>query len=268
MALPSMSIPAERRRRTHLEWVGDIVRYIVDTYDPLYVFLYGSVARGDWDEDSDIDLMVVDDSYDGRPKRLPSPHEPWLKDCPDLHIWTVGAHTFAIGCHVAGSFPYVVGLEGKEVYRRDAIGSIEQFGKDVTVKEIDDERNRKVSEWLEVAESDLSYAYLGIREGYGRQSVYMAQQAVEKAMKALLVHIGVSPPRTHNLGVLRAGLPRELQERLDLSMLDTIRPPLTDDIRYPGELPDWSLEQARMIVDLASDVLRTIREQMDWRISQ
>ena len=37
----------------------DVVRRLVDTYHPKRIYLFGSVARGDADVDSDYDLLVV-----------------------------------------------------------------------------------------------------------------------------------------------------------------------------------------------------------------
>lgn len=45
--------------RTLAEWVPDVVRDLVDRFDPIRVILFGSVARGDDGPDSDIDLLVV-----------------------------------------------------------------------------------------------------------------------------------------------------------------------------------------------------------------
>jgi len=50
--------------------VGDsaqvVVADLVAEFDPTAVWLYGSLARGDDDGHSDIDLLVVLDSYDPR----------------------------------------------------------------------------------------------------------------------------------------------------------------------------------------------------------
>lgn len=40
-------------------WVDNLVAEIADELDPVAVWLLGSVARGDDDADSDIDLLVV-----------------------------------------------------------------------------------------------------------------------------------------------------------------------------------------------------------------
>ncbi len=45
--------------RTLAEWVPQIVTDLVAAADPLEIVLFGSVARGDDDPDSDVDVLVV-----------------------------------------------------------------------------------------------------------------------------------------------------------------------------------------------------------------
>ena len=56
-------------------------------------------------------------------------------------------------------------------------------------------------EWLLHAESDLTYAKLGqVQSAILRNQVaFHAEQAAEKAFKAVLVHAAVEFPRTHDL---------------------------------------------------------------------
>lgn len=50
--------------RTLADWVPDVVRTVVERFDPVRVILFGSVARGEDGPDSDIDILVVFDSID------------------------------------------------------------------------------------------------------------------------------------------------------------------------------------------------------------
>lgn len=52
--------------RTLAEWVPDVVDRVVRTLDPSRILLFGSVARGDDGPDSDIDLLIVVDAFEGR----------------------------------------------------------------------------------------------------------------------------------------------------------------------------------------------------------
>ena len=48
------------------EWAQVVVADLVAEFDPAAVWLYGSVAHDDDDGDSDIDLLIVLDSFDPR----------------------------------------------------------------------------------------------------------------------------------------------------------------------------------------------------------
>jgi hypothetical protein len=50
--------------RRLVDWLPDVVAELVRTFDPVEVWLYGSVARGSDDGDSDVDLLVVLEEYD------------------------------------------------------------------------------------------------------------------------------------------------------------------------------------------------------------
>lgn len=48
------------------DWVPEAVSRIVESFSPLRIVLFGSVARGDDGPSSDIDLLVVFDRIEGR----------------------------------------------------------------------------------------------------------------------------------------------------------------------------------------------------------
>jgi HEPN domain-containing protein len=113
--------------------------------------------------------------------------------------------------------------------------------------------NDTVREWIDKAERDLATARreLAAVEQHNYDAVcFHAQQCIEKLMKALLIHLGVTPTKTH-----------------DLAFLDQLLTPAcpewswpTDDLRfltraavafrYPGESADR--EEAAQSLDIAS----------------
>ena len=46
-----------------------ITEQIVKKYKPEKIILYGSAARGDFDQDSDIDMLIIKKSHKSRPER-------------------------------------------------------------------------------------------------------------------------------------------------------------------------------------------------------
>ncbi len=53
--------------------------------------------------------------------------------------------------------------------------------------------------WIRQAHSDLDAARVTAGQGFHAQACYLAGQAAEKALKALLVAAGITPPYSHSL---------------------------------------------------------------------
>lgn len=87
--------------------------------------------------------------------------------------------------------------------------------------------------WWKQAEADLKTAESVLQAGQFYAVSWFAQQAAEKALKALYVErrSGQLPPRTHDLRFLGAqvGVPRSLETDLDLLVL------AFDLSRYPDD---------------------------------
>jgi HEPN domain-containing protein len=101
--------------------------------------------------------------------------------------------------------------------------------------------NATVSEWIAKAEADRATAARELRatESPNYDAVcFHAEQAVEKLMKAMLIHLGVTPPRTHDLVVLDRLLapvcPRWSWPDEELRLLSRA----AIAFRYPGESAD------------------------------
>ena len=121
-------------------------------------------------------------------------------------------------------------------------------------------------DWLKHARSDLALARAKkTRDLLYEHLCFHAQQAAEKAIKAILVQRGMDFPRTHDLAYLLGLLPDDLQ--LPVSIVDL--PVLTKYAvrhRYPGDSIRPTRRQYVMAVDMAEQViawvekvLRTVR---------
>jgi len=97
--------------------LAEIVRRLVAAYQPERIYLFGSIARGDADEDSDYDLMVV----------VPDDAPPERRDSGRAYeaLWGVGTAVDAVVCtsgwfnartHLKASLPGTVLREGKLLY--------------------------------------------------------------------------------------------------------------------------------------------------------
>jgi len=97
--------------------LAKIVRELIEAYEPLRVYLFGSVARGDGSRDSDYDLMVVVPD-DARPERLRSRlayERLWgTGAAADVLVWTREA--FDSRLHLRASLPATIQREGRLLY--------------------------------------------------------------------------------------------------------------------------------------------------------
>ena len=126
----------------------------------------------------------------------------------------------------------------------------------------------EASMWLQYARENLPVAQMTLGVGLLNPCLQNAQQAVEKALKAILIHRDMSLKRTHgirdlNRDLLRGGLETNLAED-DCELLDSIyvssKYPL--DSVLPHSPPDLGICQrcvglASQTVILAESVLGT-----------
>jgi|SRR6516225_1822665 len=126
--------------------------------------------------------------------------------------------------------------------------------------------NGTVKEWVLKAEADFATAgrELQATANPNYDAVcFHAQQCVEKLMKALLIHLGVTPPKTHDLGALEALLtpvcPAWSWAAQDLRFLTRA----SVDFRYPGEQADK--EEARQAHEIAGSLRQRLRQLLGRR---
>jgi len=117
------------------------------------------------------------------------------------------------------------------------------------------------------ARENLETARICLENNLFNPSVQNAQQAVEKALKALCLHAGLGIRRTHNIGGLRRDLlearqPCDLDDS-DCDLLDSVYLPS----KYPlgGALPDFEPDEAvaRRCLSIAETVLAAASNRVD-----
>jgi HEPN domain-containing protein len=111
------------------------------------------------------------------------------------------------------------------------------------------------NDWISFAKSDLAIAKVDRTGSISYESLcFHTQQAVEKALKAVLIFDNIEFPRTHNIRIL-----------LDLLKSRHIIPDIVDESavlteyavssRYPGESEPIEEEEYRRTVEIAEAVL-------------
>jgi HEPN domain-containing protein len=113
--------------------------------------------------------------------------------------------------------------------------------------------------WLRYAHEDLiaARALLDDSDFMPRHACWLAQQAAEKTLKAVLVLLQIDFPRRHDLDALRNLIPEGWQLKLD-------HPDLADltewavEARYPGDWPEAVEVDARRTVAQAGQVWESV----------
>ena len=119
--------------------------------------------------------------------------------------------------------------------------------------------------WLAYAESDLAVAHGVDRPGVILETLcFHAQQAAEKAIKAVLVAEGADLPRTHDLAVLLAAVPLSVPIGLDRASVVGLTAYAVAS-RYPGDEEPVDADEhaealaiAASVVEWARDVLSSL----------
>ena len=129
------------------------------------------------------------------------------------------------------------------------------------------DRFAETTRWLRYAEEDLMTAETLLRQPQvvPRHACWFAQQAAEKALKAVLVFLQIDFPRTHDLDALRNLLPDDWQLKEALPDLAS----LTEwavEARYPGNWPEATSAEADAAVEQARIVWESISTELTQHI--
>ena len=111
--------------------------------------------------------------------------------------------------------------------------------------------------WLAKAEDDLTIAALVLNSDVGVEwaACFHAQQAAEKAVKAVLVHRGTDFPKSHRLDRLAELLPASSDPGFDVAALTKLAPWAVAG-RYPEDIENPTTSEARRLVALARNAVQ------------
>lgn len=121
------------------------------------------------------------------------------------------------------------------------------------------DRNVETRRWLRYAHEDLLAAEATLKQEdmLPRHACWLAQQAAEKAIKAVLVFLQIDFPRRHDLDALRKLAPDGWQFKVnhpDLAALSE----WAVEARYPGDWPDAVEADAQAAVKQARAVWESV----------
>ena len=209
------AVTKPRAQIDHPAELSRMVREIVNEVDPIAVYLFGSRARGDGDEDSDYDLMVVvrDDAPDEvlKSKWHFSPRESSV----DVKIRRRAYFAGRMGR--VGTLEHEVVCEGLQLYPPGANPlDFERARRRQPVAALD---IKIVGEWLGRARWHLRGAEK-LGEEFPETGAFYLQQTAENLTKAALVAHRIRPPSGHSIREAAAKLPVTYVDRDRFLALD------------------------------------------------
>ena len=239
---------------------------IVSAVQPLQIILFGSQARGDTHRWSDVDLLVViadtedkERVWDQIRAALGGSGAPY-----DLVVAT--ADEVRRRGDLVGTVLRPALREGKVLYDAAAPAEWGRAPWPVTL-EVDpvseEDRLEQTRLWIRQARTDLGMADMVLASGQmdPDPACYHAQQAAEKALKAVLIFLQVQYPFTHDLDAIREQIPRGWGVREEFRNLKKLSD-WSFKARYPG---GWALptradatEATRLARAIYESVLRDL----------
>ncbi len=238
--------------RTLTEWLPTVIGDLVCALDPVRIYLFGSTAQECDGPDSDLDLLVVVARIED------------ASEVPDLMVKARRVITAPVPCDVlvtdTASFeadkdkPWYVYQqiveEGSLVYEREPWTTKEENMNAHSSGEIGDS-----AKFLESAKEDLWYANLG-KDEHRTGAAFHAQQAAEKALKALLITEAEGFPKTHDLVALVERLPPRYVGAFDVGALSELNPWAIQG-RYPADMPSITTGAMERLLATATSTVET-----------
>lgn len=129
----------------------------------------------------------------------------------------------------------------------------------------DEVRKDLANQWFAKGDSDLSAAQILVQANPALvyPACFHAQQAIEKYCKGFLTWHQIEFPKTHDLLLLQeimATKNNALADRLEgVARLN----PYGVEIRYPGEMPEPDINEAKMALDLAVATCKLIKNNLE-----
>ena len=252
------------------------IRRIVESlraYDPERVIIFGSVARGQADAFSDLDIVVIKETDERFVGRILTVGDYLPLDCGSIDVLVYTPSEFERMLEAGNPFIAEVVADGVTVYEQsqaiaeDAI----EYQLSASVSEgvaMKSSSEREAWRWLDQAKADRESVVLELEHGHHNVACFLAQQMAEKTLKAFLYLKGERHPIGHSVADLCRMCARYEPRFADmlsfLVKLDRYYIPTRYPNGLPGGLPSDSYDEAdaRSALGLADRTLEFVRALM------
>jgi HEPN domain-containing protein len=120
---------------------------------------------------------------------------------------------------------------------------------------------KRYESWFDRAKSSYNLSTTTIHNVFYEDLCYQIQQAVEKALKALLIYFNIEPEFTHNIGILlneiekHTEIPENIRVSTDLTKFAV-------QTRYPGEYDRITKTEYEKSLNIAKDCLNWVESKI------
>jgi len=243
------------------ESLPEMTERIVHGFAPIAILLHGSQARGEAGPWSDVDLLVVLPEVESKreAKRAIEAALRGLEPSADITVAT--PDEIRRRGDMVGTVLRPALREGTLLYQRPDDGHLPEV---LPVSEED--AAREAALWLARSAEDLEVAevWLEWTEAAPRLGAFWAQQAADKALRAVYVFVQIQYPFTRDLDHLRNGLPAgwrlqaEFPDLRALSRWEVVQ-------NYPPAGAGLTLQDARRDARQARALIAAIRRDLAER---
>ena len=254
--------------------VQEIVRRVVEVADPDRIILFGSAARGDMGPHSDLDFLVIKSGEYSRHRLVGDMCFAIREIRTPVDFTLATPETVERHKHEKFLIFYPAMAEGVEVYsdglsrRSSAFASspTSENGDSHRMQQRDDDPHDHQREWMNFAKSDLAFARLRNIEGLSLEGLcFHAQQATEKALKAVMIYREIDFPYTHQIKTLISLLSDGgVEVGLDADMADELTHYAAIS-RYPGLPEPVTREEYEAALEIAEKVVEWAEDQIQRR---
>lgn len=185
--------------------LSDLVKRIRATGSPLQIVFFGSRARGNYKPDSDIDILVIEDSDEELPKRKSAYHSALKGIYPEYTLLVESVSRVESWRKVPNYLFSAALSEGQILYEdKERLEHSRQQLLAVAEEEFQYKTPADMAqEIFAKAQSDIAVARLALNAEVPNDTVcFHAQQAAEKYLKGFLAFHGLKDKKTHNLNEL------------------------------------------------------------------